>query len=55
MDSRIEGLAKVVYHNKLGTQGERVERVEFKIWQRAIATQARRCSLWRYAADRCRC
>ena len=25
--SRLPGLAKVVYHNKLGTQGERVERV----------------------------
>ena len=25
--SRVEGLAKVVYHNKLGSQGERVERV----------------------------
>jgi glycyl-tRNA synthetase beta chain len=25
--SRVEGLDKVVYHNKLGTQGERVERV----------------------------
>jgi glycyl-tRNA synthetase beta chain len=25
--SRIDGLGKVVYHNKLGTQGERVERV----------------------------
>ncbi len=25
--SRVEGLAKVVYHNKLGTQGERTERV----------------------------
>ncbi len=25
--SRVEGLAKVVYHNKLGTQGERMERV----------------------------
>jgi glycyl-tRNA synthetase beta chain len=25
--SRVPGLAKVVYHNKLGTQGERVERV----------------------------
>ncbi|MEO8333129.1 MAG: glycine--tRNA ligase subunit beta [Gallionella sp.] len=25
--SRVEGLRKVVYHNKLGTQGERVERV----------------------------
>ena len=27
LESRVEGLAKVVYHNKLGTQGERVERV----------------------------
>jgi glycyl-tRNA synthetase beta chain len=26
--SRVEGLAKVVYHNKLGTQGERTARVE---------------------------
>ena len=25
--SRVEGLSKVVYHNKLGTQGDRVERV----------------------------
>jgi glycyl-tRNA synthetase beta chain len=25
--SRVDGLAKVVYHNKLGTQGERVQRV----------------------------
>ena len=25
--SRVEGLGRVVYHNKLGTQGERVERV----------------------------
>ena len=25
--SRVEGLSKVVYHNKLGTQGERVQRV----------------------------
>ncbi|MEO5670783.1 MAG: glycine--tRNA ligase subunit beta [Ramlibacter sp.] len=32
LSSRVAGLAKVVYHNKLGTQGERVERV------RAIAT-----------------
>ncbi len=31
--SRVEGLDKVVYHNKLGTQGERVERV------RAIARE----------------
>lgn len=27
LHSRVEGLSKVVYHNKLGTQGERVERV----------------------------
>ncbi|HZV98130.1 MAG TPA: glycine--tRNA ligase subunit beta, partial [Methylophilaceae bacterium] len=27
LESRISGLAKVVYHNKLGTQGERTERV----------------------------
>ncbi len=27
LDSRVPELAKVVYHNKLGTQGERVERV----------------------------
>ncbi len=27
LQSRIEGLGKVVYHNKLGSQGERVERV----------------------------
>ena len=32
LESRIEGLAKVVYHNKLGSQGERIERV------RAIAS-----------------
>lgn len=27
LESRVPGLAKVVYHNKLGTQGERMERV----------------------------
>ena len=27
LESRVEGLAKVVYHNKLGTQGERMARV----------------------------
>jgi len=27
LQSRVEGLGKVVYHNKLGTQGERMERV----------------------------
>jgi glycyl-tRNA synthetase beta chain len=35
--SRVEGLAKVVYHNKLGTQGERVERV--RAIARAIGQQ----------------
>ncbi|MFO1338807.1 MAG: glycine--tRNA ligase subunit beta [Burkholderiaceae bacterium] len=33
LEARVPGLAKVVYHGKLGTQGERVERV------RAIARQ----------------
>jgi glycyl-tRNA synthetase beta chain len=35
--SRVEGLDKVVYHNKLGTQGERVERV--RAIAKAIAAQ----------------
>lgn len=35
--SRVDGLGKVVYHNKLGTQGERVERV--RAIARAIAQQ----------------
>ncbi len=34
--SRVEGLGKVVYHNKLGTQGERTERV--RAISKAIAT-----------------
>jgi glycyl-tRNA synthetase beta chain len=33
--SRVEGLGKVVYHNKLGTQGERTERV--RVIAKAIA------------------
>ena len=37
LESRVEGLAKVVYHNKLGTQGERMERV--RAIARAIARQ----------------
>jgi glycyl-tRNA synthetase beta chain len=37
LESRVVGLAKVVYHNKLGTQGERVERV--RALARAIGTQ----------------
>jgi glycyl-tRNA synthetase beta chain len=35
--SRVEGLGKVVYHNKLGTQGERVERV--RAIAKALAAQ----------------
>lgn len=35
--SRVDGLGKVVYHNKLGTQGERVERV--RSIAKAIASQ----------------
>ncbi len=35
--SRVEGLSKVVYHNKLGSQGERVERV--RAIARAIGQQ----------------
>ena len=35
--SRVEGLSKVVYHNKLGTQGERVERV--RAIARALGSQ----------------
>ena len=35
--SRVEGLGKVVYHNKLGSQGERVERV--RAIAKAIAQQ----------------
>jgi glycyl-tRNA synthetase beta chain len=39
LESRVAGLAKVVYHNKLGTQGERVERV--RAIAQAIAHQLR--------------
>lgn len=37
LESRVPALAKVVYHNKLGTQGERMERV--RTIARAIGTQ----------------
>ena len=37
LESRVEGLGKIVYHNKLGTQGERVERV--RAIAQAIAAQ----------------
>ena len=39
LESRVEGLGKVVYHNKLGTQGERMERV--RVIARTIANQLR--------------
>jgi glycyl-tRNA synthetase beta chain len=49
---RIPGLAKVVYHNKLGTQGERVERVAAlaraigeKLGGEALANQADRAAV----------
>ncbi len=37
LESRVEGLGKVVYHNKLGTQGQRTERV--RAIARGIAEQ----------------
>ena len=49
---RIPGLAKVVYHNKLGTQGERVERVAalaraigHKLGGETLANQADRAAM----------
>ncbi|MDD2730033.1 glycine--tRNA ligase subunit beta [Malikia sp.] len=43
LESRVEGLAKVVYHNKLGTQGERSERV--RAIAHAIVNQLRMATL----------
>ncbi len=37
LESRVAGLDKVVYHNKLGTQGERTQRV--RVIAKAIASQ----------------
>ena len=52
LESRVPGLAKVVYHNKLGTQGERVERVMAiaraigeKLGSEELALQADRAAL----------
>jgi glycyl-tRNA synthetase beta chain len=52
LDSRVLGLAKVVYHNKLGTQGERVQRVQAMartigklLGGDALATQADQAAL----------
>jgi len=47
LESRLPGLSKVVYHNKLGTQGERVERVA--ALARHIAAQLGDESLQRHA------
>jgi len=47
LESRVDGLAKVVYHNKLGTQGERVERV--RAIAQAIAAQLGDAALARQA------
>jgi glycyl-tRNA synthetase beta chain len=38
--SRVDGLSKVVYHNKLGTQGERMERVRAIAGEIALALRA---------------
>ena len=52
LESRVPGLAKVVYHNRLGTQGERVERVRTiahaiggRLGGAALAAQADRAAL----------
>jgi glycyl-tRNA synthetase beta chain len=52
LESRVPGLSKVVYHNKLGTQGERVERVMAiaraigeKLGSEELAMQADRAAL----------
>lgn len=52
LESRVPGLAKVVYHNKLGTQGERVERVAalaraigMELGNEALASAAERAAV----------
>ncbi|AVS65932.1 glycine--tRNA ligase subunit beta [Paracidovorax avenae] len=47
LESRVASLSKVVYHNQLGTQGERVERV--RAIARAIAQQIGDVELARHA------
>ncbi len=47
LESRVASLARVVYHNQLGTQGERVERV--RAIARAIAQQIGDVELARHA------
>ena len=50
LESRVPALAKVVYHGKLGTQGERVERV--RALARAIGEQLGGAGAGRSSADR---
>ena len=52
LDARVLGLSRVVYHNKLGTQGERVERVQaiaraigLQLGGEALALQADQAAL----------
>jgi glycyl-tRNA synthetase beta chain len=52
LDARVLGLSRVVYHNKLGTQGERVERVQaiaraigMQLGGEALARQADQAAL----------
>jgi glycyl-tRNA synthetase beta subunit len=42
--SRVPGLAKVVYHGKLGTQGERAERVRHRACHRQPAAPGHRAA-----------
>jgi glycyl-tRNA synthetase beta chain len=42
----VPGLAKVVYHNKLGTQGERAERVRRSPTPSSAAAPGRRPHGW---------
>ena len=52
LESRVEALDKVVYHNKLGTQGERIARVERMA--NAIAVQLGGAELAAHAAQAAR-
>ena len=49
LESRVEGLSKVVYHNQLGTQGDRMQRV--CAIARSIATALATNGLQPYAED----
>ncbi len=49
LESRVEGLSKVVYHNQLGTQGDRMQRV--CAIARSIATALATNGLQPYAKD----